>query len=483
MQFNGHPINKISNAIWEIPRSGEMTVPARFYATEKMLPQIFHDNALSQLLNVAHLPCIQKYAMAMPDIHYGYGFPIGGVAAFDVDNGIISPGGVGYDINCGVRFCSTNLMYHEIKDLVPKIIDGFYKYVPSGVGSSGAIKKLNHQEENKVMTKGAKWAIDHGFGKENDLEHIENYGCMDEANPNTISDRARQRGLDQVGTLGSGNHFLEIGIIDKIFNDKLAKTLNLWKDQVIVMVHSGSRGFGYQVCDDFLHKMVKGLNDLPFRIPDKQLAYAPISSELGQRYYQAMCCAANYAWANRQVLMSLAKKALIKTLSISENQLGFQLIYDVCHNIAKIETHEVNGHEIELCVHRKGATRAFGPGRKELSQEYREIGQPVIIPGDMGTHSYLLIGTENAMKESFGSCCHGAGRVMSRSKAKRTYSFQQVKDEMQKKGIVVFSVQKNTLVEESPHTYKNVSDVVEAVEMAGLAKKIVRTRPLGVLKG
>ncbi len=483
MQYSGYPINKISEAIWEIPSSGKMTVPARFYATEKMLPQIFKDNALSQLLNVAHLPGIQNYAMAMPDIHYGYGFPIGGVAAFDVENGIISPGGVGYDINCGVRFCRTNLSYNDIKDMIPKIVEGFYRYVPSGLGSSGAIKTLNQKEETEVMLKGAKWAIEQGFGNENDLKHIENYGCMEEANPDTVSDRARRRGLDQVGTLGSGNHFLEIGMIDKIYNEHLTQKLSLEKDQVIVIVHSGSRGFGYQVCDDFLHQMVRDLPSLPYKIPDKQLACAQFTSELGQKYYQAMCCAANYAWANRQVLMSLAEKALMKTLAISEDQLGFQLIYDVCHNIAKKETHTVGDKEMNLCVHRKGATRAFGPGREELSEVYREIGQPVIIPGDMGTNSFLLLGTEKAMQESFGSCCHGAGRVMSRNQAKRTYSFQQVKDEMQKKGIVVFSVQKNTLVEESPHTYKNVSDVVEAVEIAGLAKKILRTRPLGVLKG
>lgn len=483
MQFNNHQINKISDAIWEIPRSGEMNVPARFYATEKMLPQIFKDNALSQLLNVTQLPGIQKYAMAMPDIHYGYGFPIGGVAAFDIENGIISPGGVGYDINCGVRFCRTDLTFQEIKDLVPKIVQGFYTYVPSGVGSSGAIKKLNYNEETEVMLKGARWAIEQGYGYESDLSHIENFGCMKQANPDTISARARQRGLDQIGTLGSGNHFLEIGIIDKIYDQQLAQRFNLVQDQVIVIVHSGSRGFGYQICDEFLHQMVRDLSSLPYKIPDRQLACAPFNSKLGQHYFQAMCCAANYAWANRQVLMSLAKKALIKTLSISESQLGFELIYDVSHNIAKIEKHTVNGEEVELCVHRKGATRAFGPGRKELSQEYREIGQPVIIPGDMGTHSYLLIGTERAMHESFGSCCHGAGRVMSRSKAKRTYSFHQIKDELQKQGIVVYSVQKDTLIEESPHTYKNVSEVIGAVEIAGLAKRIIRTKPLGVLKG
>ncbi len=483
MKFKGHTIHKISDAIWEIHKSEGMLSPARFYATQKMLPQIFKDNALVQLINVAHLPGIQKYAMAMPDIHYGYGFPIGGVAAFDMDEGIISPGGVGYDINCGVRFCRTNLTYTEIQDLLQDIVKGFYQYVPSGVGSSGAIKKLNQNDENEVMTKGARWAIEQGFGNKDDLEHTENFGCMDQADPNVISERARRRGLDQVGTLGSGNHFLEIGIIDKIYNDSLAERLNLKLDQVIVMVHSGSRGFGYQVCDDFLHEMVTSLHDLPFRIPDRQLACAPFKSELGQRYFRAMCCAANYAWANRQVLMSLAKESIMKTLSISESTLGFKLIYDVCHNIAKLEKHYVNGEEKMLCVHRKGATRAFGPGREELSAEYKEIGQPVIIPGDMGTHSYLLIGTEKAMMESFGSCCHGAGRVLSRSAAKRTFTFHEVKNKLQKQGIVVWSVQKNTLVEESPETYKNVSEVVDAVEIAGLAKRVVRTRPLGVLKG
>ncbi|HEX37385.1 MAG TPA: RtcB family protein [Candidatus Cloacimonetes bacterium] len=483
MKFKGHTIQKISDAIWEIPRNEEMMSPARFYATQKMLPQIFKDNALTQLINVAHLPGIQKYAMAMPDIHYGYGFPIGGVAAFDLEEGIISPGGVGYDINCGVRFCRTNLIFNEVKDQIEDIVKGFYRYVPSGVGSSGAIKKLNQVEENEVMTKGAQWAIEKGFGNADDLKHIENFGCMEKANPDTISNRARQRGLDQVGTLGSGNHFLEIGTIDKIYDDEVAKKLNLRLQQIVVMVHSGSRGFGYQICDDFLHEMVKKFTDLPFHIPDRQLACAPFSSELGQRYYQAMCCAANYAWANRQVLMSLAERALIKSLSISEKELDFKLIYDVCHNIAKLEKHRVNGSERTLCVHRKGATRAFGPNREELSDEYKVIGQPVIIPGDMGTHSYLLIGTEKAMTESFGSCCHGAGRVMSRSAAKRSFSFHEVKNKLQKQGIVAWSVQKNTLVEESPDTYKNVSDVVDAVEIAGLAKKVVRTRPLGVLKG
>jgi len=483
MKFKGHTIDKISEAIWEIPQSDGMSSSARFYATQKMLPQIFKDNALTQLINVAHLPGIQKYAMAMPDIHYGYGFPIGGVAAFELDDGIISPGGVGYDINCGVRFCRTNLTYDDIKDQVENIVKGLYRYVPSGVGSSGAIKKLNQNEENEVMTKGAQWAIEKGFGETDDLGHTENFGCMEQANPDRISERARKRGLDQVGTLGSGNHFLEIGIIDEIYDAPLAEKLDVRLDQVIVMVHSGSRGFGYQICDDFLHEMVTKLSDLPFHIPDKQLACMPFRSELGQRYFQAMCCAANYAWANRQVLMSLAKKAIMKSLSISDHALGFKLIYDVCHNIAKLERHNVYGIEKMLCVHRKGATRAFGPGREELSDEYKDIGQPVIIPGDMGTHSYLLIGTEKAMTESFGSCCHGAGRVLSRSAAKRSFSFHEVKNKLQKQGIVVWSVQKNTLVEESPDTYKNVSDVVEAVEIAGLAKRIVRTRPLGVLKG
>ncbi len=483
MKYKDYEIKKVSKAIWEIPRKGNMRVPARFYALESMLPQIIRDNALSQVVNVATLPGIQKYSMAMPDIHYGYGFPIGGVAAFDLENGIISPGGVGYDINCGVRFCRTNLFLKDIKNKIPEIAQGFYEFVPSGIGSHGAIKRLNQKEEEEVMTKGAKWVIEQGYGEESDLEATESFGRMKEANPDKVSQRARGRGLNQVGTLGSGNHFVEIGVIDEVYDQNLANEFSLAKDKVIVMVHSGSRGFGYQICDDYLHLMVGQINKLPFSIPDRQLACTPFNSKLGSDYFQAMSCAANYAWANRQVLMSLTNRALQKTLSISKSNLGFRLIYDVCHNIAKVEKHKINGKEMDLCVHRKGATRSFGPHQSELAERFQKTGQPVIVPGDMGTHSFLMVGTNQSMKETFGSCCHGAGRLMSRSAAKRKFNFNQVKNKLQNQGIVVYSVQRNTLVEESPDTYKDVTEVVEAVSLAGLAKKVVRTRPLGVLKG
>ena len=483
MQYKNFEIKKISEAIWEISRKDNMLVPVRFYATQSMLQQIINDNALSQAVNVASLQGIQKYSMAMPDIHYGYGFPIGGVAAFDIEDGIISPGGVGYDINCGVRFCKTNLFYDDIKNKIQNIVNGFYNSVPSGVGSHDAIKRLNQNEENEVMTKGAKWAIEQGYGEISDLNATESFGQMKDANPDKISQRARSRGLNQVGTLGSGNHFLEIGIVDKIFEPNLAKHFSLEKNQVILIVHSGSRGFGFQICDDYLHQMVRQMNKLQFSVPDKQLACTPFKSKLGTDYFQAMSCAANYAWANRQVLMSLAEKSFRKSLSISKSELGFKLIYDVCHNIAKIEKHNINGKEKKLCVHRKGATRAFGPNRPELAEEFQKIGQPVVVPGDMGTNSFLMIGTNQAMRETFGSCCHGAGRVMSRREAKRRYNFNQVKDNLKSRGIIVYSAQRSTLVEECPETYKDVNEVVEAVALAGLAKKIVRTRPLGVLKG
>jgi len=483
MKYKDYEIKKIAEAIWEIPRKGNMRVPARFYALESMLTQIIRDNALSQVVNVATLPGIQKYSMAMPDIHYGYGFPIGGVAAFDLENGIISPGGVGYDINCGVRFCRTNLFLKDIKSKIPEIVKGFYEFVPSGLGSHGAIKRLNQKEEEEVMLNGAKWVIEQGYGEESDLEATESFGRMKEANPDKVSQRARSRGLNQVGTLGSGNHFVEIGVIDEVYDQNLANEFSLAKGQIIVMVHSGSRGFGYQICDDYLHLMVGQLNKLPFSIPDRQLACTPFNSKLGSDYFQAMSCAANYAWANRQVLMSLANKAIQKALSISKSELGFQLIYDVCHNIAKVEKHKINGKEMELCVHRKGATRSFGPYQSELAERFQKTGQPVIVPGDMGTHSFLMVGTNQSMKETFGSCCHGAGRILSRSAAKRKFNFNQVKNQLQSQGIIVYSVQRNTLVEESPDTYKNVTEVVEAVSLAGLAKKVVRTRPLGVLKG
>jgi len=483
MKYGKYEIENDGQATWKILQRDDMRVPARFFALESMLSQIYRDNAIKQIINVATLPGIKKYALAMPDIHYGYGFPIGGVAAFDLDEGVISPGGVGYDINCGVRFCRTNLKYAEIKSKIKNIITGFYQSVPSGVGSHNAIRKLNMKELNKVLSEGSEWAVNNGFGDAADIQSTENYGKMDKADPAKLSNRAKERGLNQLGTLGSGNHFLEIGVIDKILNKKVANEFGLEEEQVIVMVHTGSRGLGYQVCDDYLHRMVKEQKNYDFEVVDKQLACAPFKSNIGSDYYQAMSAAANYAWANRQVIMSLACRSLEKTLSISPKELGFELIYDVCHNIAKVEKHEIDGEETKLCVHRKGATRSFGPQREELPQNYRRTGQPVIIPGDMGTYSYLLLGTKKAMKQSFGSSCHGAGRIMSRRAASRRYNFNEVKNKLQNKGIVTYSAKKKTLVEESPDTYKDVNQVVDAVDKAGLAKKVVRTRPLGVLKG
>ncbi len=483
MKYGKYKIENDGPATWKILKRNKMNVPARFFALESMLSQIYRDNAIKQIINVASLPGIQKYALAMPDIHYGYGFPIGGVAAFDLDEGVISPGGVGYDINCGVRFCRTNLKYNEVKSKIKDIIASFSHSVPSGVGSHSAIKKLGIKELDKVLSNGSEWAINNGFGDAADIQATENFGMMKEAEPNKLSNRAKERGLNQLGTLGSGNHFLEIGVVDKIFNKKVAAEFDLEKNQVVVIIHTGSRGLGFQVCDDYLHRMVKEQKNYDFELVDKQLSCAPFKSNIGSDYYQAMSAAANYAWANRQVIMSLASRALEKTLSISPKQLGFELIYDVCHNIAKVEEHNVNGNEINLCVHRKGATRSFGPQREELSQNYRRMGQPVIIPGDMGTNSYLLLGTKKAMKQSFGSCCHGAGRVMSRRAARRRFNFNEVKNGLQNRGIVTYSAKKKTLVEESPDTYKDVNQVVDAVDKAGLAKKVVRTRPLGVLKG
>ncbi len=483
MKYGKYIIENDGPATWKILARDNMRVPARFFALKSMLSQIYRDNAIKQIINVATLPGIQKYSLAMPDIHYGYGFPIGGVAAFDVEEGVISPGGVGYDINCGVRFCRTNLQYNEVKTRIKDIITGFQQSVPSGVGSHNAIRKLNKQELDKVLHQGSEWAINNGFGDAADIQATENYGKMEQANPAKLSNRAKERGLNQLGSLGSGNHFLEIGVIDKIFNKKAASDLNLEENQIVVMIHSGSRGLGYQVCDDYLHRMVKIQKNYDFELVDKQLSSAPFKSNIGSDYFQAMSAAANYAWANRQVIMSLANRSLEKTLSISPKQLGFELIYDVCHNIAKLEEHDVDGKTVKLCLHRKGATRSFGPKREELPQKYRRSGQPVIIPGDMGTHSYLLLGTKKAMKQSFGSCCHGAGRVMSRSAARRRFNFNQVKNELQNKGIVSYSAKQKTLVEEAPDTYKDVNQVVMAATTAGLAKKVLRTRPLGVLKG
>ena len=477
-------LKKVEDYVWEIPKAGRMRVPGRIYTSEKLMEALRGDESPQQVANVAHLPGIVRYSLAMPDIHYGYGFPIGGVAATDpLKDGVISPGGVGFDINCGIRLAATNLSYDEVKERLEELVNLLYHSIPSGVGSSGAIRKLSAKELRELMVKGAQWALEQGFGLPEDLEHTEENGRMDGADPDAVSKRAIERGLDQAGTLGSGNHFLEIGVVEEVYNPALADALGLRKGQVVVWIHTGSRGFGHQVCDDYLQVMQKAVQKYGIDLPDRQLACAPVNSKEGQDYLGAMRCAANYAFANRQIIMDLVRKAWQKAWGISPSELGLRLVYDVAHNIAKIEKHIVDGQERMLCVHRKGATRAFPPGHPEVPEAYREVGQPVLVPGDMGTESYVLVGTQKAMEETFGSTCHGAGRVMSRAKAKKQAKRRDLRAELEGKGIVVRARGWASLAEEMPDAYKDVGAVVDVVHRAGLSRKVARTRPIGVVKG
>ncbi len=475
-------LEKIEALKWRIPRKGKMRVERLIFANERLLKLIREDQSLMQVANVATLPGIVRYSLAMPDIHWGYGFPIGGVAAFDLDEGIISPGGVGYDINCGCRLMTTKLRADEIKPFLRLIVQNLFKDIPTGVGSTGAIR-LSKKEEQKVALMGAEWAIKQGYGDYEDLERTEDRGRMEGADPSVLSDRAIKRGHDQLGTLGSGNHFLEVQMVEEIYNQRIAQAYNLFKGQVTVFIHSGSRGFGHQICDDFLKEMARYVAKEKLDLPDRQLACAKISSDLGKRYWSAMACAANYAWANRQILMHKTEESLCRTLSIGPKELGMKLLYDVCHNIAKKEKHMLNGKEIWVCVHRKGATRAIPPGHPLLPDIYKDVGQPVLIPGDMGTYSYVLAGAEGAMIESFASSCHGAGRVLSRSKATKRAKGRAIREELEKKGIFVQARGKRTLKEEMPEAYKDVAEVVNVVHGAGLATKVARLKPLGVIKG
>lgn len=418
------PLEKIDAYRWRIPRSYKpgMRVPGLIYASEKLLESIYKDKALEQVANVAFLPGIVNYSLAMPDIHWGYGFPIGGVAATDIEaGGVVSPGGVGFDINCGVRLVKTNLQYEDIKDKLEDLVNRLFSDVPAGVGSEGKIR-VGAKEEREILLRGSRWVVEKGFGIEDDLECTEENGAIPGALPEAVSERAFQRGRAQSGTLGSGNHFLEVQVIDQLYDRDACDTLGLDLGQVTLMIHSGSRGFGYQICEDYSRKMVESLSKYKINVPDRQLACAPVNSSDAKAYLGAMRCAANYAWANRQCLMHLARQAFERIFGSSWQKLGMFLIYDVAHNIAKIEKHKVDGKMKNLCVHRKGATRAFGPNDPAIPARYREIGQPVIIPGDMGRNSYLLVGTHRAMEETFGSCCHGAGRLKSRTAASRSIS-------------------------------------------------------------
>ncbi len=475
-------LKMITPYCWEIPKTGDMNVPGRVFMSQKMAGQLEQDEALKQVANVASLPGIVKAAMAMPDMHWGYGFPIGGVAAFDWENGIISPGGVGYDINCGVRLAGTHLEEKEVRPKLDLLVTALFGHIPTGIGKTGSVK-LSPKEEKAVLLQGGKWAVDKGFGTAADVDRTEDNGCMKEADPSMLSNRAMERGKQQLGTLGSGNHFLEVGVVDRIYDREKATAFGLFENQVTLMIHTGSRGLGYQVCDDFLAFMAKHVKSLGLKLPDRQLACARIQSKAGRRYYRAMACAANYAWANRQILLHRARQTFQKVFGIGPRDLGMHQVYDVCHNIAKKEEHLIKGKKQTLCVHRKGATRSFPKGHPVLCSDYQSVGQPILIPGDMGTASYVLSGTKTAMEETFGSTCHGAGRVLSRKAAKKRAKGRAIYRELADKGILVKWTGRSTLAEEMPEAYKDISQVVDTVHGAGISRKVARLRPIGVIKG
>jgi tRNA-splicing ligase RtcB len=476
-------IIRIHDYLWEIPRYGAMRVPGRIYANRRILDDIRNDPCLEQVVNVACLPGIVGYSLAMPDIHWGYGFPIGGVAATDADEGAVSPGGVGYDINCGVRLIRTRLQYQDVKARAEQLADALFQKIPAGVGSEGAIAALNVSDLRKLVRDGARWATSEGYGSPADLDHTEENGRLEIADPDAVSAEAYQRGRKQLGTLGSGNHFLEVGRIDEIYQPRTARALGLEVGQVTVIIHSGSRGLGHQTCEDYLKIIGKAADRYGIRLTDRQLASVPINSGEGQTYLAAMAAAANFAWCNRQIMMHLAEHAFIEALRISERELGFGLIYDVCHNIAKFETHVVEGERRRLCVHRKGATRAFGPGNPTLPTAVRALGQPVLIPGDMGRYSFLLIGKEGAMRETFGSTCHGAGRQWSRARAKREARGRDLFAVLREAGVTARCHGRATLAEEMPTAYKDVADVVAVMEQAGISDRVARLKPFAVIKG
>jgi tRNA-splicing ligase RtcB len=478
------PLQKIDGFRWRIPKSYKkgMRTDGIIYADERVISDIINDKALEQVANVAMLPGIVAGSLAMPDIHWGYGFPIGGVAATDIEGGgVISPGGVGFDINCGVRLMRTRLTGDDVRARLKELVYCLYNDVPAGVGSKGDIK-ISRKEERRLLVEGSRWVVEHGYGRPEDIEHTEESGAIQGADPDSVPPRAYERGKDQSGTLGSGNHFLEVQVVDEVYDEPSAEAFGVEKGQALVMIHSGSRGLGYQICEEYSRDMIRCLPKYGIEVPDKQLACAPVNSSEGKAYLGAMKAAANYAWANRQCLMHLARRVFEKIFRRSQSDLGLDLIYDVAHNIAKIEKHEVSGEEKALCVHRKGATRALGPGHPDLPKSYRDAGQPVIIPGDMGRGSYLLTGT-SAAAVTFYSTCHGAGRLMSRTEALKKARGRSIAGELEKKGIIVMSAGRETLAEEMSEAYKNIDDVIRVVTGAGISKKVCRMSPLGVVKG
>jgi tRNA-splicing ligase RtcB len=476
-------LHRIGEVVWEIPRTGAMRVPARVYASESQIATLREDPALVQLAQVAELPGIVGHALAMPDIHWGYGFPIGGVAAVDADDGVITPGGIGFDINCGVRLLRTRLEVTAVEAVRDRLADRLFATVPAGVGSSGAVRPLAPRDERRVLERGAAWAVEEGFGRAADLEHCEDGGRLPGADPDAVSETARTRGRSQVGTLGSGNHFLEVQRVERVYDARAAAALGLEEGQAAVMIHSGSRGLGYQVCDDALRVMDRAMQRHRISVPDRQLACVPLRSAEGRAYLGAMAAAANFAWANRQVMTGLAERAFLEVLGTGPSTVGFGLVYDVCHNVAKMEEHMVGGERRRVCVHRKGATRAFGPGHPALPPAVRHLGQPVIVPGDMGRHSFLLLGAAGAMAESFGTTCHGAGRLMSRAQAKKVGRGVNLIGALAERGVTVRARSLRGIAEEMPWAYKDAAEVVDVVTRAGLATLVARLTPVIVIKG
>jgi len=479
-------LEKIDDWRWLLPEKVKpgMRVPGLVFASEEMLGVIGQDQALEQVANVAFLPGIVKYSMAMPDIHWGYGFPIGGVAAMRVEDGVISPGGVGFDINCGTRVLRTNLTEEEVRPHLKELVNQIFRDIPAGLGGSGLVK-VSIKEIEKVMVQGAGWALDHGYAWPEDVESVEGGGALKGANPDKVSRRAKERGAPQLGTLGSGNHFLEIEVIDEVFHPEAAQAMGIdGPGQVLVFIHCGSRGLGHQTCQDYLDVMEEAAQKYRIQLPDKQLACAPIGSREGQDYLSAMTAAANYAFCNRQLIAHWTREAFQRVLGRdARDDLGMEVVYDVAHNIAKIERHRVDGREMTVCVHRKGATRAFPPGHPDVPRRYQHTGHPVLVPGDMGRYSYICVGTEQAMSETWGSTCHGAGRVQSRHAAKRMLQGVDIAQRLARQGIYVRAQNRGLLSEEASEAYKDVAEVVDVLHEAGIAHKVVRMRPIGVVKG
>jgi len=475
---------RIDKYTWELPKDvrGDMRVPARLFADAELFDTAFRDRTVEQLTNTTTLPGIVKYAMALPDFHQGYGFPIGGVAAMRADSGVISPGGVGYDINCGVRLLGTHLEQEEIAPYMENLTTALYRSCPSGVGGKGRVR-VSKRELEQLVTEGARWALKQGLARQDDVAHTEEGGRLAGADPSKLSARAKERGRPQVGSLGAGNHFLEIDAVQEIYDREVAQAFGLRENQVAVQIHCGSRGFGHQVCDDYVKGLQSAVKKYGFQLPDRELVCAPLDSPEGRAYYGAMACAVNYAFVNRQVLAMGAREAFEQVLAGKVGDFDLFQIYDVAHNIAKFEEHEVDGRPMKLCVHRKGATRAFGPGYPGLPADYRDVGQPVLVPGSMGTASYVLVGTQKAMALTFGSTCHGAGRTMSRTQARKTVWGADLREELEGQGIVIRAGSNRGLAEEAPQAYKDVSRVVEVVDGLGIATKVARLEPLAVIKG